>query len=86
LRIQSSLSASVVRFEEALWIPIAASQSNDAKECWVFGNGTVVCWGLEEEDARRFAESITDGAKNSQISPLKVVETEELEFVVDPAE
>lgn len=89
-RLRRSLPDSTIRFEEALWVPLtsanAGGEEGDATEVWVFRNGTVVCWGLEEDAARAFVEQLVNSSPSSQISPLKVVETEELEFVVDPAE
>ena len=45
-----------------------------------------MCWGLEEEEARRFVEDLVRMAPQIQFSPLTTMETEELEFVIDPAE
>jgi uncharacterized Rmd1/YagE family protein len=52
----------------------------------VFSNGSIVCWGLGEADAKEFANEVIEKARGMQVSPLKEVETEELEFVVDPIE
>lgn len=45
-----------------------------------------MCWGLGEQDARRFAAEVIHRAPGIEVSPLKDAETEELEFVVDPIE
>jgi hypothetical protein len=45
-----------------------------------------VCWGLEENAAKRFRAEVIDQAPGIEVSPLREVETEELEFVVDPIE
>ena len=52
----------------------------------MFSNGSIVCWGLGELEAKAFAAEVIDKARGIQVSPLKEVETEELEFVVDPIE
>lgn len=91
-RIRYALPSSAVEFEEAYWTPLPSSSSRAtlsgaaAGEAWVFRNGTVVCWGLEEQDSKNFVESLVRDAHTAQVSPLKIVETEELEFVIDPAE
>ena len=89
--IRNALPASAVRFEEAFWTPIVArggpSSSNSVSgEAWVFGNGTVVCWGLQEGASRKFVHDLIKRSQNAQIAALKQFETEELEFVIDPAE
>ena len=90
-RVRNALPASAIRFEEALWTPVTAgselsSSSNVSGEAWVFGNGTVVCWGLQEGQSRKFVDDLIQRSKNAQTAPLKHIETEELEFVIDPAE
>ncbi|KAJ7066974.1 hypothetical protein C8F01DRAFT_1119794 [Mycena amicta] len=55
-------------------------------EIFVFGNGSMVCWGLDEDDAHRFALEVIGRVPGAEVSPLKVPETEGLEFVVDPSE
>lgn len=52
----------------------------------MFSNGSFVCWGLQEKDARRFADEVIDQAPGIEVGPLQEAETEELEFVVDPIE
>lgn len=90
--IDKALPASAVRFEEALWTPITvagnepSSSSSVSGEAWVFGNGTVVCWGLQEGASRNFVDDLIKRSQGAQRAPLKQVETEELEFVIDPAE
>jgi len=70
---------------ESWWIPRWGVQGREG-EIFVFSNGSIVCWGLDETDAKRFATEVIGRAKGMQVSPLKEVETEELEFVVDPIE
>ncbi|KAJ8072500.1 hypothetical protein PM082_016059 [Marasmius tenuissimus] len=74
-------------FHESWWVPMWSPDGNKRKgEIFVFGNGSFVCWGLEEEDARKFASQVLGRVPLFQIAPLKVAETEELEFVTDPSE
>jgi uncharacterized Rmd1/YagE family protein len=44
-----------------------------------------VCWGLGEEDARRFRRDVLTPAR-AEVGPLAEPETEELEFATDPSE
>jgi uncharacterized Rmd1/YagE family protein len=54
-------------------------------EVFVFANGSFVCWGLGEEDAKIFAEKVLS-RPSVEVGSLKEAETEELEFVTDPNE
>ena len=83
--LQSRLPQNAQRFEDAWWVPLGLQHDREC-EAWVFGNGTTVCWGLEEDDARRFVEDLLRKAPEIQFAPLTTMETEELEFVIDPAE
>ena len=69
---------------ESLWVPKWGEKGREG-EVFVFGNGAFVCWGLGEVDARRFAKTFLTESK-AEVSPLKEAETEDLEFVTDPAE
>jgi hypothetical protein len=64
---------------ESWWVPFWRDG-----EVFVFANGTFVCWGLGEHDARRFAREVITAAP--AVAPLNDPETEELEFVTDPTE
>ncbi|KAG2058660.1 hypothetical protein BDR06DRAFT_876248 [Suillus hirtellus] len=64
---------------DSWWVP----QWGDGGEIFVFSNGSFVCWGLGEGEARRFAREIL---APSEVGRLKDPETEELEFVTDPTE
>ena len=70
---------------ESWWVPKWGRQGKEG-EIFVFSNGSIVCWGLDEVDAKRFANEVIEKAKGMQVSLLKEVETEELEFVLDPTE
>jgi uncharacterized Rmd1/YagE family protein len=54
-------------------------------EVFIFSNGSFVCWGLGEEDARRFRRDVLTPAR-AEVGPLDEPETEELEFATDPSE
>jgi uncharacterized Rmd1/YagE family protein len=64
---------------DAWWVP----HWGDGGEVFVFSNGSFVCWGLGEGEARRFAREVL---APSEIGRLNDPETEELEFVTDPIE
>lgn len=68
---------------ESWWVPKWGPPGKEG-EIFVFANGSLVCWGLEEQDARRFAREIIP--TDVVVAPLKEAETEELEFVTDPNE
>jgi uncharacterized Rmd1/YagE family protein len=69
---------------ESWWVPKWGEQGKEG-EIFIFANGSFVCWGLGEEDARSFAEKFLSRPE-VQIESLKDAETEELEFVTDPNE
>lgn len=69
---------------ESLWVPKWGKPGSEG-EVFVFGNGAFVCWGLGEAEARRFAKKFL-AESTAEVLPLKEVETEDLEFVTDPAE
>jgi uncharacterized Rmd1/YagE family protein len=70
---------------DAWWIPKWGKPGREG-EVFVFSNGSFVCWGLQEEDAKTFAEQVINFVPGVEVSPLREPETEELEFVVDPLE
>ncbi|KAF7327814.1 DUF155 domain-containing protein [Mycena kentingensis (nom. inval.)] len=86
LRGHPKLAAHSQKFYESWWISRWGAESGKEGEIFVFGNGSFVCWGLDEDDAHRFAVEVIERVPGIEISPLKTPETEELEFVVDPAE
>ncbi|KAH9935253.1 hypothetical protein B0H21DRAFT_759241 [Amylocystis lapponica] len=69
---------------ECCWVPKWGENGSEG-EVFVFANGTVVCWGLGEAEARKFAAKFVSNSK-AEVSPLKEAETEDLEFVTDPSE
>ncbi|KAJ7494752.1 hypothetical protein B0H11DRAFT_916756 [Mycena galericulata] len=73
------------KFHESWWISRWGKPGKEG-EVFVFANGSFVCWGLEEEEAHRFALEVIGRVPGMEVAPLKESETEELEFVVDPIE
>ncbi|KAF9267741.1 hypothetical protein L218DRAFT_854520 [Marasmius fiardii PR-910] len=79
---------------ESWWVPMwgpkgegEGTKKVKKGEVFVFGNGSFVCWGLEEEDAEKFVKEVLGRVGGGfQVGPLKVPEMEELEFVMDPSE
>ncbi|KAF4614276.1 hypothetical protein D9613_007813 [Agrocybe pediades] len=86
LRTHPELPARSQALHESWWIPKWKGEDGKEGEVFVFSNGSIVCWGLGENDARRFVSEVVDRARGMEVSPLKEPETEELEFVVDPTE
>ncbi|KAJ7035078.1 hypothetical protein C8F04DRAFT_1100021 [Mycena alexandri] len=75
------------KFHDAWWFSRwGKGKAGDPGEVFVFSNGSFVCWGLEEDEAHRFALEVIGGVPGIEIAPLRAPETEELEFVVDPIE
>jgi uncharacterized Rmd1/YagE family protein len=90
--LQSALKAqNAVMFAEALWIPsLRAGQVDESSpktaygEAFIFENGCAVFWGIEEHDVRRFLNKLN--RRTIEINRYTEEETEEIEFVTDPAE
>jgi len=85
LRGHQDLPARSQTLHESWWVPKWGPKDKQG-EIFVFSNGSFVCWGLEENDAKRFRAEVIAHAPGIEVSPLQEVETEELEFVVDPIE
>jgi uncharacterized Rmd1/YagE family protein len=85
LRTHPDLPARSQPLHESWWIPKWGKKDKEG-EIFVFSNGSFVCWGLGEDDARRFAMEVIDRAPGIEVAPLREAETEELEFVIDPIE
>ncbi|CAA7267000.1 unnamed protein product [Cyclocybe aegerita] len=85
LRTLPELPARAQALHESWWIPKWGEEGKEG-EVFVFSNGSIVCWGLGETDAKRFATEVIDHAKGIEVARLAEPETEELEFVVDPIE
>ena len=83
-RLRPVLPSSAVQLHESWWVPKWGAEGKEG-EVFIFGNGSIVCWGLGEPEARKFAEEFLSKA-NVEVQRLKEPETEELEFVTDPSE
>jgi len=83
-RLQHRLPASSQHLHDSLWVPKYSIDGKDG-EVFIFGNGSFVCWGLGEEEARKFAHEVLTSS-GAEVSRLKEFETEDLEFVTDPSE
>lgn len=80
-KLGNRLPASAQIVHQACWIP-----KYGKGEIFVFpNNGSFVCWGLSEEEARKFARKVL-GFQGVQVGLLREPETEELDFVTDPTE
>ncbi|KAH9960848.1 hypothetical protein BC827DRAFT_1294551 [Russula dissimulans] len=89
---------STTRLHDAYWVPKWSSSSSSSSsrnagsagkardgEVFVFSNGSFVCWGLSEEDAKRFRKEVLEPSR-AEVGSLAEPETEELEFAMDPSE
>ncbi|KAF8149928.1 hypothetical protein B0H34DRAFT_757148 [Crassisporium funariophilum] len=85
LRSHPELPARSQALHESWWIPKWGQEGKEG-EIFVFSNGSIVCWGLGEQDAKRFAAEVIDRAPGIEVAPLREPEEEELEFVSDPSE
>ncbi|KAI0784848.1 hypothetical protein C8Q75DRAFT_723666 [Abortiporus biennis] len=83
-RLQSRLPPHSQNLHDSLWVPKWGPQGKEG-EIFIFGNGSFVCWGLEEEEARRFSDEVLKSS-GVELSKLKEPETEDLEFVTDPSQ
>ncbi|GJE88647.1 RMD1 family protein [Phanerochaete sordida] len=83
-RLPAYLPAGARSLHDAWWVPRWGADGAEG-EVFVFGNGSIVCWGLGEAEAERFARDVVSRAK-AEIAPLREPETEDLEFVMDPSE
>jgi uncharacterized Rmd1/YagE family protein len=85
LRSHPDLPARSQALHESWWIPKWGDEGKEG-EVFVFSNGSFVCWGLGETDAKKFAAEVIDRTPGIEVGPLREHETEELEFVFDPIE
>lgn len=84
-QLRQRLPASALPLHSAWWLPRWAGLNGKEGEIFIFGNGTLVCWGLEENDARKFAKDFITSTF-AELNHLKEAETEDVEFVTDPTE
>ena len=83
-RLRTRLPPTARPLHDAYWVPKWSSEGREG-EVFIFSNGSFVCWGLSEEDARRFRRDVLTPAR-AEVGPLEEPETEELEFATDPSE
>lgn len=83
-RLRGRLPPHAQTLHESWWVPKWGEKGKEG-EIFVFANGSLVCWGLGEVDAAKFAQKVISKS-NAQVGLLKEAETEELEFVTDPTE
>lgn len=83
-QMRAKLPQGALKLHESWWIPRWETKHGQG-EVFVFENGSLVCWGLGEEDARLFAKQHVD-RKVVEVQHLKEPETEDVEFVTDPNE
>ena len=91
-RLRTRLPPTARPLHDAYWVPKWSSSGGEGEgaaqregEVFIFSNGSFVCWGLGEEDARRFRRDVLTPAR-AEVGPLDEPETEELEFAMDPSE
>lgn len=83
-RVVPHLPAGSSALHDAWWVPRYTVDGREG-EVFVFGNGSIVCWGLGEAAAAQFARDVV-ARSQAEIAPLREPETEDLEFVTDPSE
>jgi required for meiotic nuclear division protein 1 len=84
-KLKKSLPKGAQLFQDAFWLPRWTAKSSEGEVFVFYSNGSIVCWGLSEEDAIQFAQMHITQPK-AEIGPLKEPETEDLDFIKDPAE
>lgn len=80
--LRTRLPPSSMRLHDSWWVP-SWSSGQRSGEVFIFENGSLVCWGLDEDDATKFAKEYVRG-NQAEIGKLKEPETEDIEFVTDP--
>lgn len=86
-RLQSVLGKEAVVLAESLWIPNLRKSIDKSTggEAFVFENGCVVSWGVQEEDTRQFIQQNMTG-RGVEFGKYVEEETEAVEFITDPSE
>ena len=83
-RVALNLPSGSTALHDAWWVPRYAADGREG-EVFVFGNGSIVCWGLGEAAATAFARDVV-ASSGAEVARLREPETEDLEFVTDPSE
>ena len=84
-QLRMRLPASAMNLHSSWWIPKWAGLEGREGEIFIFENGSLVCWGLEDQDVQKFARDFITGSFG-EVGHLKEPETEDVEFVTDPNE
>jgi hypothetical protein len=71
MRGHPELPAHAQKFHESWWVSRWGKDGRQG-EIFVFANGSFVCWGLEEDEAHRFALEVIGRVPGIEVSPLKV--------------
>ncbi|KZT00801.1 uncharacterized protein LAESUDRAFT_764329 [Laetiporus sulphureus 93-53] len=82
--LRQHLPSTAKLLHDAWWVP-KWEEDNQEGEIFIFANGSFVCWGLGEDQAKKFAWKVITQSK-AEVAPLKEPETEDLEFVTDSEE
>ncbi|KAL1687776.1 hypothetical protein GGG16DRAFT_127717 [Schizophyllum commune] len=85
LRARPPTSEQLIALYDSWWVPRWTNGAREG-ELFIFANGSIVGWGLEEADLKTFAAQVTKRVPGLEVNPLAEPETEELEFVTDSAE
>jgi uncharacterized Rmd1/YagE family protein len=83
-RLRGYLPSHAQPLADAWWVPRWGEKGSEG-EVFIFGNGSFVCWGMSEAEARKFAAEVIAKA-DVEVGVLREPETEELDFCVDPNE
>ena len=84
--LRKTLPQESILLHDAWWVPKWTDKTCGKEgEVFVFSNGSFVCWGLGEDEAMRFAKEVLSKSR-VEVARLKEPESEDLEFVTDPAE
>ena len=83
-RLRAALPTQSQKFQESWWVP-RWGKGAQSGEIFIFGNGSVVCWGLDEDAAQKFVNKVIS-KPGIEVGKLEEVEKEDLEYVTDPTE
>jgi required for meiotic nuclear division protein 1 len=84
-KLRKSLPEGAQLFQDAFWLPQWNAKNSEGEVFVFYSKGTIVCWGLSEEDAKQFAKThIT--RPNAEFGTLQEPETEDLDFIKDSSE
>jgi uncharacterized Rmd1/YagE family protein len=84
--LRKLLPAGSLVYHDAFWVPRWGPKGSEGEVFIFYSNGGAVYWGLDEEQARRFASQFLVPAGEDGQRLLRDAETEDVEFVTDPNE